>query len=85
MISDLSKLGGIPHLVKLIFELATNESFWKKCIRLPETDLDAQIVKAYANREWDQWRKLPRLWDSLFLTELRQVGFKGKHILLLLL
>ena len=34
--SVLAKLRGTPHIVRLIFILATNERRWRRCIRLPK-------------------------------------------------
>ena len=43
--SVLSQLRGIPHLVKRVFELSTNELWWRKCIRLPDAELDRKLFQ----------------------------------------
>ena len=35
-----AKLRGTPHIVRLIFILATNERRWRRCIRCPKTTAD---------------------------------------------
>jgi len=42
--SIFSHLRGTPHVLELIIRLATNELRWKKCIRVPNFDLDKEIV-----------------------------------------
>ena len=55
--SVLYRLRGIPHLVRFIFNLATNEQWWKKCIRLANTEREAQILQALKNQNWMEFRK----------------------------
>ena len=47
----LSLLRGMPHILKLIYVLATNEhrreSRWKRCIRLPDIHTDAEILECH--------------------------------------
>ena len=68
--SPLSTLRGIPHLLRLIFQLATNEFWWRKCIKLPDRDLDAKLVEMYHNRQLRYSRKLNNEDTLLFFTEL---------------
>ena len=70
----LSLLRGMPHIIKLIYILATNEHRrrWKRCIRLPDTHTDAEIMKVFNNHQ--QWvfnidkSGLQDQGNSLFLT-----------------
>ena len=73
--SPLSALRGIPHVIKLIFTLATNEYWWKKCIVVPDFELDAEIVRLFLNHNISETRKLCKEKEFLFLTELS----KGRH------
>ena len=75
----LSLLRGMPHILKLIFQLATNEYWWKRCIRLPDSEKDAQIVRIYKNRDWNRWHKLrePK-GNYLFFTELRASRYDSR-------
>ena len=54
--SVLSRLRGIPHLVRFIFQLTTNEQWWKKCIRIADTELEAQILQTLENKKWREFK-----------------------------
>ena len=49
--SVLSLLRGIPHLVKRIFQLSTNEFWWKRCVRLPDSAVDRRIFDLIRGKE----------------------------------
>ena len=86
--SPLSTLRGIPHLLRLIFQLATNEFWWRKCVKLPDVDLDAELVELYHSdkRQLSKLRQLRQLKNEdtlLFFTELhrgRRPNYKKDHL-----
>ena len=58
-LSPLSTLRGIPHLVKLIYQLATNEIWWKKCIRFPDEETDRRVLQLKQGKSWVFDRERP--------------------------
>ena len=40
--SVLSCLRGVPHILRLIFQLVINDRRWKKCIQLPDVHLEGE-------------------------------------------
>ena len=74
----LSLLRGMPHILKLIYMLATNEhrreSRWKRCIRLPDIHTDAEIMEVFSgHQDWEFNIAKSGIQDRgnlLFLTEI---------------
>ena len=75
---QLALLRGMPHILKLIYQLATNEVWWKRCIRLPDSENDAKIVRIYKNRDWSRWNRKEPKGNYLFLTEVQQDSYYAR-------
>ena len=77
--SILSLLRGTPHLVDLIFELATNEAWWRKCVRLPNCAVDRRVFDEFyeKGRIWHREKSVDDSDKLIFASEL-DTGCEGQ-------